>query len=116
MVIAIESVVLGALCLFDLVSTVCLIHFGLATEANPLLDFYIRNGGMICFAAAKILLSMGPLFALEVIRRRRPRLVQGLLRLGIVLYLTTYGLGGALANSSLSPSESMRGAIHNLVR
>jgi len=99
MVIAIESVLLGSLCLFDLVSTVCLIHMGVAAEANPLLDFYIRNGGMISFAAAKILLSMGPLFALEVLRRRHPRFVQGLLRLGIVLYVTTYGLGGALANS-----------------
>src|SRR5690349_5687870 len=64
MAIAAESVVLGVLCLFDFVSTVWLLRTGIAMEANPVLGFYIQNGGIIAFAGAKVLLTIGPLFAL----------------------------------------------------
>lgn len=99
MSVAVESLLLGGLCLFDLVSTVLLLRAGIAVEANPLLDFYIRAGGIAAFVAAKALLTIGPLFALELLRRRRPRLVRSVLRLGIALYLITYGLGGMLTNT-----------------
>jgi hypothetical protein len=99
MVVAVESLMLGALCLFDLISTVWLLRSGAAVEANPLLGFYIQAGGIIAFIAAKVLLTIGPLYVLEVLRRRRPRLVRTMLRIGIALYIIAYGLGGVLTNT-----------------
>jgi hypothetical protein len=103
--IAAESVVLGFLCLLDMISTVWLLHTGQAMEANPLLNFYVTNGGLVSFAAAKTLLSLGPLFALEVLRRKHPRVVHSVLRAGIALYLITYGIGGAILNQRASAQD-----------
>jgi hypothetical protein len=88
-----ESGLLTTICMADLVSTLWLVSTGSATEANPILRFYLEQGGNVSFAGAKLLLFLGPLFVLELVRRRHPRLVRALLRVGIVLYLVCYLLG-----------------------
>jgi hypothetical protein len=115
-IVAVESLVLGALCLFDLAATVLLIRSGLAVEANPLLDFYIKNGGMIAFIGAKLLLTLGPLFALEVLRRNRPQFVRLTLRLGIVLYLLAYGIGGVFTNTPVQANSAIPSSAGAAIR
>ncbi len=100
-----ESLVLALICALDLVTTLGLMASGTAGEANPILRFYLQNGGEVCFAAAKVLLFLGPIFVLEVFRRRRPRFVQSVLRAGILLYILSYGVGVWYAN--VAPAGAM---------
>ena len=90
--IARESWILGGICLADLVYTVWLLAHGAAVEANPVLAYYLGHG-MLAFVAAKLLLIVGPIAGVEWVRRRRPRFVERMLRVGIALYLLCYGLG-----------------------
>src|ERR1041385_5882250 len=96
--IAWESVLLAGICVFDLASTMWLIGNGAARESNPILAFYLYRGGAVSFAAAKLLLFLGPLFLLELIRQQRPQFVRTLLRVGIVLYIAIYVLGSLAVN------------------
>jgi hypothetical protein len=86
------SGLLIALGIADTLSTVWLVQSGKAIEANPVMRFYF-DAGVFWFMWAKILLLIAPLFVLELIRLQRPKLVQNLLCLGIVLYLLCYGIG-----------------------
>ena len=54
MKLARETVLLAALGLADLGHTVYFIHIGIATEANPILSFYLRSG-LLPFIAIKLL-------------------------------------------------------------
>jgi len=87
-----EGAILLGICVADMVLTLLLVHCMGATEGNPLLRFYLEMG-YAPFAAAKLVLSLFPVLVLEIIRRRRPGFVGGLMRAGIVLYLAFYGLG-----------------------
>src|SRR5579871_5090942 len=87
-----ESMWLGILCLADMLSTVWLVRNGLATEANPILRFYMDRS-LTVFVEAKSLLVIGPLIILEWTRRRRPRFVLAMLRMTIALYLGSYCAG-----------------------
>jgi hypothetical protein len=93
MVIAIESLVLAVICAVDLLSTLWLVGAGQATEANPVMAYYINTGGAVAFTGAKILLFGGPLFTLEVLRRRKPQFIRTMLRAAVVLYLVVYCVG-----------------------
>ncbi|MCC6730653.1 MAG: hypothetical protein IT208_15075 [Chthonomonadales bacterium] len=73
----------------DLVSTLWLVRAGQAVEANPLMGYFLDRG-VLPFVAAKMVLLACPLAVLEVARRRRPRFVTSMLRLGIVLYVGFY--------------------------
>lgn len=95
-----ETILLAAVCIADLSFTIWLITTGHAVEANPILRYYVDHGGLISFAAAKILLFAGPLFVLELLRRHRPEFVRSLLRVGITLYLVAYTAGVIQANSA----------------
>lgn len=97
MKIAWESVTLGLIGMTDLVTTIALIHSGAGWEANPVLAFYLE-AGLLCFAAAKILLTLGPVYVLEVLRKHRPQSIRFLLRAAIVLYGVGYHLGVQIVN------------------
>ena len=97
MKIARETWLLGLICLADMISTLLLVHSGAAVEANPVLSFFLDRGG-VWFVIAKSLLFLGPLFVLELLRRRRPESVTRILRVGIVLYLVCYGIGAVHVN------------------
>src|SRR5258706_4412884 len=106
--IAWESGLLAAICSADMISTLWLVANGYARESNPILVFYLNHGGAVCFAAVKTLLFVGPLFLLELIRRQRPQVVRGLLRVGIVAYIAIYGLRGMAVNRTSSASAGPR--------
>lgn len=88
--VARESLVLAAICLADLITTLWFVHHEGASEGNPLMNYYLEQG-VIPFIAAKCVLVLMPLAVLEWARRRKPRFVQAMLRVGIVLYLGMYG-------------------------
>ncbi len=95
-----ETVVFALICAIDLISTVILVRNGRASEGNPLLGYYMDNGGLLCFIAAKTLLVFGPLFVLEYFRQKRPQFIRMLLRSSIVAYLVLYTVGSLVANFS----------------
>ena len=87
-----ESWLLAGICVADLASTIWLVARHGAAEGNPIMRFYLEQGVGV-FVLAKMLFFLGPLVILEWARRERPRFVHGMLRLGIVLYVGSYGLG-----------------------
>jgi len=99
MKIAPETLILGSICMLDMLSTVWLIHNGLAREGNPVMDFYVQRS-LVVFAIVKSLLFVAPLTALELMRQKNPVFVRRVLRLGIAAYLLVYGVGSIRANSA----------------
>ena len=91
--IAPESYLLAAICLLDLATTVFWVSYRDASEGNPVMAFYLEQGGTPVFIAAKLMLLIPPLFIAEWARRTRPRFVHAALRFGIFAYFTLYGLG-----------------------
>lgn len=92
-----ETYVLAAICLLDLLLTLWLIARGHAVEANPLMQAALSMG-VAWFVSVKLLYTLGPLTALEIVGRRHTLLVRRYLRLGIGLYL---GLHIASAGAAL---------------
>ncbi len=84
-----ESMVLIAICAFDLVSTLLLLNAKQASEGNPLMSFYLRYG-IGTFALMKLTLVLLPIFVAEWSRQYRPRFVRFMLRAAIVTYLGIY--------------------------
>src|SRR3954454_20455358 len=97
MKLAPETWVFGGICFADMLSTLWLVHSGMAIEANPLMRFFLDRGSL-CFVVAKSFLFLGPLFALELLRRRHPESITRMLRVGLALYLICYGVGTVQAN------------------
>jgi hypothetical protein len=95
-----ESWALGLICAADMISTIILVRAGRAVEANPILSFFMDRG-IGSFFVAKSLLIIAPLFALELLRTRRPIFVKKMLRIGIALYLVSYGIGVIHLNRTL---------------
>lgn len=84
-----ESLVLLAVCLGDMLSTLYWVHGGAATEANPLMAHWLERGDAH-FVAVK-LLSFIPLLAVAAYYRpRRPRLIAVSLRAALALYALIY--------------------------
>lgn len=96
--VAWESTVLALICTADMIYTLWLVASGAATEANPIMGFYFEHS-QNAFVGAKTLLIVGSICALEILRRKRPRTVQPIIRMGLVLYVVFYGIGLWYANS-----------------
>lgn len=92
-----ETILLGAVCLLDLVVTVALVVAGLASEGNPLMAYFLERG-LLAFCAAKLLLTIGPLAVAEWYRRTNERLVRTTLRAVTGAYLVGYLVGVAALN------------------
>lgn len=84
-----ESMVLMAICVLDLASTLILLNARQATEGNPLMSFYLKYG-VGTFVLMKLTLVLLPIFIAEWSRQYRPRFVRFMLRAAIVGYLGTY--------------------------
>lgn len=95
---ALESWLLALICLLDMLWTAWLLKIGAAREANPILRFYV-DLGIPMFVLVKSLLFVAPLYVLELLRRHRPKFIKNVLRVGIVCYVFTYGVGVLRVNS-----------------
>jgi Ca2+/H+ antiporter len=84
-----ESLIVAALCVLDLISTIYLVQNHQAQEGNVVMDFYLQQG-IGAFVGAKCMLFVPALVIAEWYRRRNSRLVIRTLRLVIVLYLAFY--------------------------
>ena len=94
-----ESLIVAALCLLDLISTIYLVKHHHAQEGNVVMEFYLQQG-ISAFIGAKCLLFVPALVIAEWYRRRNARLVIRTLRLVIVLYLAFYSSVVFKANRS----------------
>lgn len=99
--IAPESIILAAVCLLDLMTTLFWVAYRDAAEANPLMAFYLERHGVAGFVVAKFLLFLMPLVIAEYGRRHSPRFVRNALRCGIAAYLGLYLLGVARINGGI---------------
>ena len=94
-----ESLFLVVICLFDTVLTIVFTALGLATEANPLMRFWLERGYV-----AFVLVKMGTLIPVVLLaehyRRRNPVFVTKALRVGILGYLSVYVAALAVVNIS----------------
>lgn len=85
--------VLLMVCLLDLATTLWLIGFFNAGEANPILNYYLIEWGSLGLVASKMWLVLIPLFVLEVGSRycpyagKRIRFYYGSV---ITLYITVF--------------------------
>ncbi len=100
MKIARETWLLGLFCTLDMIFTVWLIHKGLATEANPVMGFYVEKS-LPVFVVIKSLMFIAPLTVLEMLRRKKPRFVQNVLRLGVLAYVIVYSVGVIRTNADM---------------
>ena len=90
MKLARESWALAVICTVDLITTIYLVQNHGAAEANPVMRYFLELG-YVAFIIAKAFMFVIPLAILEWARRRQPAFVRGMLRVGIVLYLGSYG-------------------------
>ena len=84
-----ETAWLLGICLFDTVSSALLFHYGMASEANPVLRPF-AEAGTLPFVLAKSATFLPALAAGEWYRRRRPEFVLPLLRGAAILYTAIY--------------------------
>jgi len=84
-----ESSCLVAICLLDTLLTILFVALGIATEANPLMRFWLEHG-YVAFALVKMGTLVPVILLAERHRRRNPIFVTRVLRLGIVAYLGIY--------------------------
>lgn len=102
-----QTWILAGISLFDLLTTLWLLKYHQAAEANPLMAIFVSQG-IVAFIVAKLTLTVMPLGILEWARKRRPMFVNRALNLVIAAYLFIYVIGVARVNSvphpgSLSP-------------
>ncbi|HOM81609.1 MAG: hypothetical protein GX785_10875 [Armatimonadetes bacterium] len=95
-----ETLVVGAICLVDLVVTAVLLHLGLAEEANPIMG-YFASYGIAAFCVAKLLFVIPPLLVAEWYRRWNDRLVRTMLRVVAFTYLVVWAGATLTLNAHL---------------
>src|SRR6266699_2705460 len=87
--VAVESVIILAIGVIDLVTTLVWVRQAGAREANPIFRSYLDLGTPY-FIAAKMLLLAGPIILLEWARRRRPAFTRLASRFAIAAYAFAY--------------------------
>jgi hypothetical protein len=94
-----EAIVLMAIGAIDLVLTIFLVRYRDASEGNPLMAYYLKQG-VSSFVVAKAILCIVPLFLLEYARRHRPKFVTYCMRGLIAAYLGAYVMGVSQMNDA----------------
>lgn len=84
-----ESVYLIAVCLADTVVTIMLVSLGIAEEANPLMERFLR-AGYWSFTLVKLATLLPAVVACEIYRRQNPEFVRKALRAGTAAYAGLY--------------------------
>jgi len=89
MALMVESVILIAIGLMDLLFTLLLIGQNGVTEGNPLMAYYLRFGVGV-FVLVKLALLFLPVFVAEWSKRYRPQFVKWMMRGAIAAYVGSY--------------------------
>ena len=84
-----ESLVLAAVCLADLLSTLVLVGHQHASEGNPLMGYYLQLGIGV-FILVKLMLVVLPVFILEWSKQFVPTFARRVVRIAIVAYIGIY--------------------------
>ena len=87
--VGIESLVLVAICLADMLATLWLVLHGMAVEQNPIMAACI-NCGPAVFVLVKTLSFVPFVIAVECYRRRNPGFARKACLCAIFLYLTVF--------------------------
>ncbi len=87
-----EALLISAICMLDLATTLYWIGQGYAKEGNPIMA-WVLSRGHVPFIGVKILTFLPAVVAAEWYRPRNPRLITKLLRWVIALYLFLYVSG-----------------------
>lgn len=96
--ILLETKILALICLADLfITTMIYLYSGgdPLIERNPLMRFFLTEGGLPGFFMAKVLFSLPGLIALEWYRTRKPHFAIRIGRLVIACYVIVF-IGGSL--------------------
>jgi len=94
-----ETVLLVALCTWDMLYTLYCVRTGLAHEENPMLRSSIASSDT-AFLIVKGSTFLIPILLLELIRTIRPRFVTFMMRFGFLAYALLY-IGGSIAVSGI---------------
>jgi hypothetical protein len=97
-----QTHILAVLCLLDLLTTLWLLRYHGAAEANPLMARFL-NQGVPMFILAKMVCFVLPLACIEWAWRRRPLFVRRAANLTILAYVGLYIVGVGRANSGPGP-------------
>jgi hypothetical protein len=99
-----ESVVIIALGIADLVSTLYWVAQEDASEGNPVFAHYLEMGPFV-FIAMKLVMLTAAIFLFEWARHRRPEFTRRATRFTILAYLGLYAIGFARLNSEAFAAE-----------
>lgn len=84
-----DSIILIAIGMADLISTVILLNAGGAVEGNPVMAYFLRYG--ICvFILMKMMLISIPVMIFEYCRQFKPKFVALMVRFAITAYVAVY--------------------------
>ncbi len=100
MKVARESILIVAIGVLDLTTTLLWVHNHGAQEANPVFSYYLALGPF-WFALMKMVMLLAPVFLLEWAARHRPSFARKGARFAIAAYLTMYIVGVAQLNPQL---------------
>lgn len=84
-----ESIVLIAICLADMLSTLYFVLHGMATEQNPIMAACIQHSPAL-FVFVKLVSFVPFVVAVELYRRRNPGFARKACLCAIGLYLVTF--------------------------
>ena len=87
--ISIESLVLAAICIADMISTVVFVKLGWAYESNPFMAICIKHS-IYTFMAVKLASLIPFIIVCEKYRKKNPTFVIAATRAAIALYLVGY--------------------------
>lgn len=87
--VSIESLILVAICLTDMLVTLYCVMSGIATEQNPIMAACFRKGpGM--FVVVKMLSFVPFVIAIELYKKRNPDFARNACRCAIGLYVISF--------------------------
>ena len=87
--ISIESIILVAICLADMLSSLYLIAIGVASEQNPLMAACLNHSPAM-FILVKIASFVPFVIAVEIYRTKSPVFARAAVRCAIALYIVTF--------------------------
>lgn len=89
--VSVESLILVAICLADMLSTLYCVLNGYGSEQNPLMAACI-NHSPVTFVMVKMLSFVPFVIAIELYRRRNPGFARKACRYAIALYVVTFSV------------------------